>query len=276
VLPIRNLRVVILTPSAPEWPVPKEEKMQTSQFKSAKWQLALLFGVLLCPVLPAAAAQVTWYVEGHFKATDASTPADLAALLPGGAAFHASFSFDSAIASHPVYFTSESTDFISNAPLAMATLDVNGLHFASLNGTRILEDATDNGEQLTLNGGAVSGPVPSAYSYGALNVLNIGHFGPPDADQSIKWPWFSPFGISGTMVMISSAAPPDLGKSDNPASLDMFFGDATGGSFHRPGVIEAIQTTPFVSSVPEPDTVLMMLGGLGLIGVMTRRRKYRA
>jgi hypothetical protein len=220
----------------------------------------------------AQAVQVTWYVTGHMQAALPGTPADLLALLPEGAAFNASFSFDSASASNPLYFTSSRTDFVTSSALAQTTLDIGDLHFESNGSSRIIEQADFNGESVTLNGGATTGPVPSNYSFGALDVLNFGHSGLGSASQADKYPWFSPFGPGGTFIMINPFALPDLSKSDAPASMDMFFYDPDNypNYFHRIGTVEGLSFTPF-APVPEPAGWALLLGGGLLLGLRRRR-----
>ena len=235
---------------------------------------ALLGIATLGTSLPAAAVQVTWYVTGHMNAALAGTPADLVALAPVGVAFNASFSFDTASASNPRYFTSTRTDFVTSNALGATALDVNGLHFSSSGSSTIIEEADFNGSSVTLNGGAVTGPSPSGYSLAALNVLHIGHFGLGSDPQSLKYPWFSPFGPNGTFIMLNTSAPPDLSRSDNPATMDLFFYSQTTSSYyHRIGTIEAIATTPF-AAVPEPATWLLMFAGVGAL--LARQRRGRA
>lgn len=224
----------------------------------------------LSAVSSAQAVQVTWYVTGHMQAALPGTPAALLTLAPVGALFTASFSFDSASASSPLFFTSTRTDFVTTSALGATSLDVNGNHYSSSGSSRIIEQADFNGESVTLNGGAVSGPSANGYT-AALDVLSFGHSGLGSASNSDKYPWFSPFGPGGTFIMISSASPPNLALSDNPAMLDLFFIDpASGGSYHRQGLIEGISTTPF--PVPEPATWGLMLAGLA---VVAQRRKAR-
>ena len=232
---------------------------------------AVACATALFVTLPAQATQVTWYVTGHMNAALPGTPADLMALAPVGAAYTASFSFDSASANTPVYFTSTRTDFRTTNAFGATAMDVNGAHFSSSGTSTIIEQADFNGESVILNGGAVSGPVPSAYSLGAIDVLVIGHSGLGSDPQSVKYPWFSPFG-NNAFVMIGSAAPPDLSRSDNPALTDLFFyrtADQT--YYHRSGTIEAISTVPF--PVPEPSALAMMLaGGLAVFQLARHRR----
>jgi hypothetical protein len=203
------------------------------------------------------------------------TPADLLALLPVGAAFNASFSFDTASASHPIYFTSERTDFVTSSTLGQTSLDLAGTHFASTGSSRIIEQADFNGQSVTLNGGATTGPVPSNYNFGAIDVLRFGHSGSGSASLASKYPWFSPFGSGGTFLMLNSAVLPDLSRSDVPATMDMFFYDPNNypNYFHRTGTVEAMSLTPFPALVPEPDAWALWLAGGGLLGLLARRRR---
>jgi hypothetical protein len=236
---------------------------------------ALACAGALATTLPAQATQVTWYVTGHMNAALPGTPADLMALAPEGAVYFASFSFDSASASSPLYFTSTRTDFRTTNALGATSMDVNGAHFSSSGSSTIIEQADFNGESVTLNGGAVSGPAPADYSLAALDVLNISHRGPGTDPASAKYPWFSPFGAGGTFVMISSAAPPDLSLSDAPGTTDLFFfSSATETYYHRIGTIEAISTTPF--PVPEPSSAALMLAGAAAVLQLVRRRRADA
>lgn len=235
----------------------------------------VMTGALMALALsaPASATTVTWYVQGHMNALLAGTPADLGALAPVGSVFQASFTFDTAISTSPIAIISGvRTDYVSNATQGSTSLDVAGHHFAG-SGSRIIEYADFNGEQLTLNGGAVAGPTPSGYDWAALDVLNVGHSGLGSAAQADKYPWFSPFGgPQGQFKMISSTTPPDLSKSDAPATMDLFFySTATGDYYHRIGTIEAIQSTPFAAAVPEPATWGLMLAGIVAIGLRRRR-----
>lgn len=236
---------------------------------------ATLAGALLALGLsaPAGAASVTWYVQGHMNDLIAGTPADLASLAPVGAVFQASFTFDTAIASNPIaIIANQRVDYVSNASQGSTSLDVAGHHFSG-SGSRIIEEATFNGEQLTLNGGAVSGPVPAHYSFGALDVLGMNHFGPGGASQAEKYPWFSPFGgAKGQFQIVSDVGLPDLTKSTNAPLMDLFFFDpATSNYYHRSGTIEAIQATPFAASVPEPAAWMLMAAGLAAVGLRRRR-----
>jgi hypothetical protein len=231
---------------------------------------ALLAAAAISASVPAAAVQVTWYVTGHMAAALPGTPADLLALAPVGAVFTASFSFDSAMASHPIYQFDGRTDFVTSSALGATALDVNGNHFSSSGSSRIIEQATFNGESVDLNGGTVAGPSPAGYAYTGLDVLQIGHSGFGTDSNAVKYPWFSPFGAGGTFIMISSAVPPDLSLSDYPATLDLFFGDATGGTDHRQGLIEAISTVPF--PVPEPGSWALMLAGAAAIALAVQRK----
>jgi len=240
-----------------------------------------ILGATVCTVALTAAMTVnadpvTWYLQGSFTATDASTPADIAALVPGGALFQASFSFDSAIVNNPILFNSAEYYYTDHSALGQTSLDVNGQHYASSGNSNIIEYADYNGEQLTLNGGAVTGPVPSAYTWAALDVLQLGHSGLGTADPSTKYPWFSPFGgAKGAFQMISATAPPDLSLSDHPATLDLFFFDAsTSTYYHREALVSAIQDTPFaVSDVPEPSTFLLLPAGLVALPLSRRRAR---
>jgi hypothetical protein len=203
----------------------------------------------------------------------AGTPADLASLAPVGSVFYASFTFDTAIWTNPIsQISGVRTDYVSNATQGSTSLDVAGHHFGNT-GSRIIEYADFNGEQLTLNGGAVTGPVPAAYSLGALDVLNLSHSGPGSASQADKYPWFSPFGgAKGQFQIIDASAPPDLTKGNVPATLDLFFySTVTSTYYHRLGTIEAIQTTPFAASVPEPSAWALMLAGMAVVGLRRRR-----
>jgi hypothetical protein len=233
---------------------------------------ALLTAASISASAPAAAVQVTWYVTGHMAAALPGTPADLLALAPEGAVFTASFSFDSAMAANPLYFTSSRTDFVTSSALGAAALDVNGSHFSSSGSSRIIEQADFNGESVDLNGGAVTGPSPARYAYTALDVLQIGHSGFGTDSNAVKYPWFSPFGSGGTFIMISAAAPPNLALSDYPAMLDLFFGDANGGTDHRQGLIEAISTVPF--PVPEPGSWALMLAGAAAVALTVQRKQH--
>lgn len=148
---------------------------------------------------------------------------------------------------------------------------MNGNHITSSGSSRIIEQADFNGESVTLNGGTVSGANVAGYTTG-LDVLVISHSGLGSAPTADKYPWFSPFGSGGTFLMISTAAAPDLSRSDAPAMLDLFFIDpSSGGSYHRrQGLIEGISTTPF--PVPEPGSWAMMGTGLAVLLQLARRR----
>lgn len=247
--------------------------MKSFSSPTAHCAVALAAAAALCSSMPAAAAQVTWYVTGHMQPALAGTPADLMALAPAGAAFSASFSFDADSASHPIYFTSSRTDFVTNSALGASALDVSGNHFASSASSRIIEQADFNGESVTLNGGAVSGPVPGHYQFGALDVLTVSHSGPGSAPQSEKYPWFSPFGPSGTFLMISAAQPVDITLSDRPATMDLFFYEPTlSAYYHRIGTVEAISTSP----VPEPTGWALLLAGVAAVGLTVQRRRGQA
>ena len=221
---------------------------------------------------PASAVTVTWYVQGHMNAVTPDTPADLGSLAPAGAVFEGSFTFDTVISSSPIaIINGQRTDYVSNAAQGSTSLDVAGHHFGNT-GSRIIEYADWNGQQLTLNGGAVTGPVPSAYNWGALDVLTLSHRGPGDASPTDKYPWFSLNGPQGQFKIIGSSTPPALRKGDASASMDLFFySSVTSTFYHRQGTIEAIQTTPFAASVPEPATWGLM--ALGLVAVGLRRRR---
>ncbi|MEO6278662.1 PEP-CTERM sorting domain-containing protein [Roseateles sp.] len=242
--------------------------------KTLKRCTGAIAGALLALALsaPASAVEVTWYVQGHMDPVMAGTPADLTALVPVGAVFQASFTFDTVISSNPIAIISGvRTDYISNATQGSTSLDVAGLHFGAT-GSRIEEYADYNGQQLTLNGGAVAGPVPAGYAWGALDVLVVGHFGPGGADPSDKYPWFSPFGGPKGQFQIIGTTLPDLSKSDAAAKMDLFFfSPASSQYYHRFGTIEAIQITPFAAAVPEPATWGLMVAGLVAVGLRRRR-----
>ncbi len=227
--------------------------------------------------LPAGAVQVTWYVTGHMEAAMPGTPADLMALAPAGAVFTASYSFDTASASSPIYFTSDVWRYVTSNGLGGATMDVAGNHIQSTAGiSTIIEEASANGEQLTLNAGTVSGAaVPTHYDTVGLDVLAMGTSGPSTADPSVKWPWFSPFGgAKGAFQMVPSDAPPDLTKATYAATLNLFFYDSvTSGYYQRIGDIEAISTTPFTAAVPEPGAWALMLAGCAAIGLAVQRTR---
>jgi plasmid maintenance system antidote protein VapI len=56
------------------------------------------------------------------------------------------------------------------------------------------------------------------------------------------------------------------------ADMDLRLSEAVGAS---PGFWLRMQTQLSVTTVPEPETCALMLAGLGLLGVTTRRRKHR-
>lgn len=79
---------------------------------------SLFAAAVLAAPSPAAAVQVTWYVTGHMAAALPGTPAALLAVAPVGAVFTASFSFDSASAGNPIYFTRREPTSSRAAPSA--------------------------------------------------------------------------------------------------------------------------------------------------------------
>ncbi|MCE4553462.1 hypothetical protein [Pelomonas cellulosilytica] len=145
------------------------------------------------------------------------------------------------------------TDYISSASLGSSSIDVARRHYSGTGG-RTIECADWNGEQLTFNGGAMTGTVPSHYSFGALDAIVLNHNGPGSASTTDKYPWFWPCnGPKGEFNIIGSATPPELTKATTPAVATMFFYDPTLSAYYqRSGTIEAIQSTPFAAAVPEP------------------------
>jgi len=246
---------------------------------AGKQMLAVMGAAMLGMAAPAGATQVTWYLQGHFDPTDAGTTPDVAALVPGGASFQASFTFDTSVATSPVAFISGvEYYYVTNTALGgLATLDVAGSHFNSSKSVNIIEYADANGEQLTLNAGVgVQGPLSSSYTT-ALDVLAMGHSGPSSADASVKWPWFSPFGGSSGAFQMIGATPPDLSAASHPAQLVLqFYPDNGGNRVDRLGTIDAIQATPFASTVPEPAAAVLMLSGLLGFGAIGRWRGVAA
>lgn len=139
--------------------------MKSLSSLAAHGAIALAAAAAIGSSTQAAAAQVTWYVTGHMQPALNGTPADLMALAPAGAVFNASFSFDSASANNPLFFTSTRTDFVTNSALGATALDVNGNHFASSGTSRIIEQADFNGESVTLNGASSAAPFPATTSW---------------------------------------------------------------------------------------------------------------
>lgn len=109
----------------------------------------------------------------------------------------------------------------------------------------------------------------SLFSNGGISLNdNAGIF--VGAGGRLSAPSLSLFSDPGPLVIenSNSLASVDINLSGNPVSLGGPPGPSDPINFGGGGVI--------VSSVPEPETYATMLAGLGLLGVVARRRRQRA
>lgn len=64
-----------------------------------------------------------------------------------------------------------------------------------------------------------------------------------------------------------------IGLGDTTSSLRIGIGINGGGHMPTLSYVEALNYAPIAQPVPEPETYAMLLAGLGLMGVVARRRK---
>ncbi len=148
---------------------------------------------------------------------------------------------------------------------------------------------------IQVNAGAIT--QDTAHPYGHLFIHDAGAFTdtidftiPSGSLQSSANPLLVSLGGTDVYKIINLAYSVYDGTSVSPgASYGTFLGDNTthdlalagAGAYHiivsgsAVGSMGGSYGVAIVSGVPEPETYAMMLGGLGLMGVIVRRRKSR-